>query len=410
MRISGRHALIAAALASTIFHGAATQAATDAKALHARILPLDAHLDIDPDFDSPASPANVDGKTQFDLPKARAGGVKAVTLAVFAGQEEETPATLAAARAIAETKHRIISGLSAHYPGQVEQAFTPADVRRITASGKLAVIESIVNGGAFVDNLDDLDHWAAQGVRLFGFVHAGHNRLADSSRPSKARGEGLSRNGGLSPLGKQAVERLNALGVLIDVSQLSDPAFADVLRLTKAPVIASHSDIRTLVGATRNLTDAQLDAIKANGGVVGINAFSTYLRPADPAFTQQVDALKAEFGLTAEGSPSLSAERQKDYDQRFHALAIAQPKATVADLVNAVNYAVKRIGIDHVGLSSDFNHGGGVTGWNSEAEAANVTAELVRRGYSDADIAKLWSGNVLRIWGEAQARATRRKS
>jgi microsomal dipeptidase-like Zn-dependent dipeptidase len=175
----------------------------------------------------------------------------------------------------------------------------------------------------------------------------------------------LEEHGGLSALGKQGVARLNELGVLIDVSQLSTPAFKQVLSLTKAPVIASHSGIRALVDATRNLSDEELDLLKRNGGVVSVVAFSNYLRtpPAEP-----------------EG---------------------AQP-ATVAQLVDAIAYAVKRIGIEHVGIASDFNHGGGVTGWQNEGEAQNVTAELLRRGYSERDIARLWGGNFFRVWGEAQ--------
>jgi membrane dipeptidase len=244
-------------------------------------------------------------------------------------------------------------------------------------------------------------------VRIFGFVHAGHNRLADSSRPALTRGETVSKNGGLSPLGKQAVERLNRLGVLIDVSQLSDAGLADVLRLTRAPVIATHSDVRALVDNGRNLTDAQLDALKANGGVIAINAFSAYLRPQDPAVAANVLALQRRYGIVDGKGVRLPPEKLIAYNKEFHDLLGEQPKATITDLANAIDYAVKRIGIDHVAISSDFNHGGGVIGWNDESEAGNVTAELVRRGYGEADIAKLWSGNVLRIWSAALAATSR---
>ncbi len=382
-------------------------AASASGAIHARILPLDAHLDIAPDFDSAATPATADGQGQFDLVKIRRGGLKAGAIAVFVAQEAETPAYLAAARQAAEAKHIAITGLARRYPRDFAQAFTPADVRRIAATGKFAIIESVVNGGAFIDTIDDLDTWAAKGVRIFGFVHAGHNRLADSSRPALVRAEKPSRNGGLSPLGKQAVARLNDLGVLIDVSQLSDTAFADVLSLSRAPVIASHSDLRALVDNGRNLSDAQLDILAAKGGVIAINAFNAYLRPRDPAFTAKLEALKAEYGLTSDNSASLPIDKAKEYDRRYHELRATEPKANVADLVNAIDYAVKRIGVDHVALSSDFNHGGGIVGWADEGEAGNVTAELVKHGYSEADIAKLWSGNILRIWAQAQKLGTR---
>ncbi|KXU30494.1 hypothetical protein A0J57_18830 [Sphingobium sp. 22B] len=378
-------------------------AAEDAQAIHAAVLPFDAHVDIVPDFDTPASPASSDGKGQFDLVKIRRGGLKGAAVAVFVPQEGETPAYLARAKAAAAERHGVIEGFAKHYPAQVELAFTPADVRRIAASGKFALVESIVNGGAFVDRVEDVDAWAKQGVRIFGLVHAGHNRLADSSRPALVRAEGPSRNGGLSPLGRDVVARLNKLGILIDVSQLSDAAFDQLLSLSRAPVIASHSDLRALVDNGRNLTDAQLDALKKNGGVVAINAFSAYLRPRDPAFTAKLEALKAEYELQGENSAVLPLDKAREYDRRYHELRATEPLASVADLVKAVDHAVQRIGIDHVALSSDFNHGGGIVGWSDEGEAGNVTAELVKHGYTKDQIAKLWSGNLLRVWGEAQA-------
>ena len=392
---------IAAGLATPL-----VAASPDPAAVQARLLPFDVHLDIDTTFDSTGQPAGADGTTQFDLVKAKRGGIKAVALAIFVPQAQESPEQLAAVRQTAERKLHIIAGLATRYPKQVGIAHSPAELRSIAASGRLAVVESIVNGGAFIDSLADLDRWQRDGVRIFGFVHAGHNRLADSSRPAAPRGEGTSRNDGLSSLGRQAVGRLNDLGVLIDVSQLSDAAFDDVLRLTRVPVIASHSDVRALVPAGRNLTDPQLLALKASGGVIALNAFSAYLHPPSEATKAALAALQSEFGIKDGSTASLSADREADYARRSHEIQAQEPKATVADLADALDHAVKLIGIDHVALSSDFNHGGGVVGWGDESEAANVTAELLRRGYSEADLAKIWSGNVLRIWGQAQAGAS----
>ncbi|MBT2245965.1 membrane dipeptidase [Sphingobium sp. BHU LFT2] len=398
-----RGAAIALALGVAALAGLPAGATEDAGAIHAAILPFDAHVDIAPDFDSAANPASGDTTGQFDLPKIQRGGLKGAAVAVFVGQEAETPAYLVQARAAAEAQDATIHNFVRHYPQQVEQALTPADVHRIAAAGKFALVESIVNGGAFIDRVEDVDLWASRGARIFGFVHAGHNRLADSSRPALVRAEGASRNGGLSPLGKAVVVRLNSLGILIDVSQLSDAAFADVLALSKAPVVASHSDVRALVDNGRNLTDAQLDALGKNGGVVAINAFSAYLRPRDPAFTAKLEALKAEYGLKGDSSAALPLEKAKEYDRRYHELRASEPKANVDDLVKAIDHAVQRIGIDHVALSSDFNHGGGIIGWADEGEAGNVTAALVSHGYTKAQIGKLWSDNLLRVWGEAQA-------
>ena len=332
-----------------------------ARAIHKRIIAFDTHLDLPFDYTGAAA----DGKTQFDLPKAARGQLKGAALAVFVPQGPRTPEGYARARADAEKKYALIKAVAEQNADRAGLAYSPEDVRRITGQGKFAVVISLLNAYPLGTDLGQIDEWYKLGVRLFGFNHAGHNQWSDSSRPNKPLGNGLEEHGGLSALGKQGVARLNELGILIDVSQLSTPAFKQVLSLTRAPVIASHSGIRTLVDATRNLSDEELDLLKRNGGVVSVVAFSNYLRtpPAEP-----------------EG---------------------AQP-ATVAQLVDAIAYAVKRIGIEHVGIASDFNHGGGVTGWQNEGEAQNVTAELLRRGYSERDIARLWGGNFFRVWGEAQ--------
>jgi microsomal dipeptidase-like Zn-dependent dipeptidase len=332
-----------------------------ARQIHKRIIAFDTHLDLPFDYAGAAA----DGKTQFDLPKVARGQLKGAALAVFVPQGPRTPEGYAKARADAEKKYALIKAVSEENADRAALAYSPEDVRRIAAQGKFTVVVSLLNAYPLGTDLAQIDEWYKRGVRIFGFNHAGHNQWSDSSRPSKPLGNGLEEHGGLSDLGKQGVARLNELGILIDVSQLSTPAFKQVLSLTKAPVIASHSGIRALVDATRNLSDEELDLLERNGGVVSVVAFSNYLR-----------------------TPPAQAEG-------------AQP-ATVAQLVDAIAYAVRRIGVDHVGIASDFNHGGGVTGWQNEGEAQNVTAELLRRGYSERDIAKLWGGNFLRVWSEAQ--------
>ena len=241
-----------------------------------------------------------------------------------------------------------------------------------------------------------LDAYYKSGVRTFGFVHAGHNDLADSSRPIGH--DKPVEHGGLSSLGEEAVARLNKLGVIIDVSQLSPEALLQTVRLSKAPVVATHSAIRALVDSPRNLSDQELDAIKANGGVVQIVAFSYYLK-APPG-----DLLKTNKQLVAKYKKD-SRDLTKEEDDELHReLYAAAPRtATVDDLVNAIDYAVRRIGIDHVGISSDFNHGGGIIGWKDASEALNVTEVLVRRGYTEDQIAKLWGTNFLRAFREVEA-------
>ena len=328
-----------------------------------RILAFDSHLDLPFDYAGAAA----DGKTQFDLPKAFRGHLKGAALAVFVPQGPRTPEGYAKAREDAEKKYKLIKAVAEANPTRAAIAYSPDDVRRIAGQGKFAVVISILNAYPLGSELSQLDEWYKRGVRVLGYTHAGHNDWADSSRPSAGLKDKPEEHGGLSDLGRKGIARLNELGMLIDVSQLTTPALKQVLSLTKAPVVASHSGIKAIVESPRNLTDEELELIKKDGGVVQVVAFSNYLRKA-PA---------------AEGGQPV-------------------PRATVSQYVDAIVYAVKKIGIDHVGIASDFNHGGGIAGWQNEGEGANVTAELLRRGYSERDIAKLWGGNFLRVWGEAQ--------
>jgi membrane dipeptidase len=339
-----------------------------ARQIHQRIIAIDSHVDLP--FDYPGAAA--DGKTQIDLPKVARGQLKGAALAVFVPQGPSTAEGYAKAREDAEKKYKLIKAFAEDNPDQAALAYTPEDVQRIAGQGKFAVLISVLNAYPLGADLSQLDAWYQRGVRVFGYTHAGNNAWSDSSRPSKALNDTPDQHGGLTDLGKQGVARLNQLGVLIDVSQLSTPALKQVLNLTRAPVVASHSGLKAIVDASRNLSDEELDLIKQNGGVVQVVAFSNYLRKAPDGAGEGVKAAPA----------------------------------TVAQLVDAIAYATRRIGVDHVGIASDFNHGGGVAGWENEGEAQNVTVELLRRGYSERDIAKLWGGNLLRVLGEAQKLAT----
>ena len=370
-----------------------------ARDVHRRILAFDSHLDLP--FDYPG--ASTDGKTQFDLPKVARGQLKGAALAVFVPQGPRTPQGYAQARADAEKKYNLIKAVAEQNPNAAALAYSPEDVRRIAGQQKFAVVFSLLNAYPLGTDLSQIDEWYRRGVRIFGYTHAGHNQWADSSRPSQALGDLSEEHGGLSDLGKQGVARLNELGVLIDVSQLTTPALKQILSLTKAPVAATHSGVKSVVDSPRNLTDEELELIKKNGGVVQVVAFGNYVRPVPKEITDQLAALQAEYGYKGNEPPAeISESKRKEYADRNRMILSALPPATVVQFVDSIDYAVKKIGIDHVGISSDFNHGGGVVGWENEGECQNVTAELLRRHYSEKDIAKLWGGNFLRVWCEAQ--------
>lgn len=413
MPIRQKALLLAAPLLATVVLGAAHAAPAasglDARArsIHARVIPIDPHADILFDPASGVPDLAVDGPGQADLPKLRRGGVGAVVLAAFAPSGPRTPERIAAARAQADAKLKAIHALVEQHPDQAELALSAADVERIRRAGKVAIIAGFLNAYAFGDSLAPIADYYRQGVRVFGFNHAGNNAYADSSRPGAANPP--EEWGGLSPLGKQAVGELNRLGVIIDVSQLTPAGVLQTLALTKAPVLATHSGIKALVDAPRNLSDAELDAIKANGGVVNIVAFNAYLARPPEDYAEKVRALRASYGLGSgyrqpnDGAADLG-DRRAAYEKDLGGLI---PKATVASLVDAVDYAVKRIGIDHVGISSDFNHNSGIVGFNSEADAPNVTRELVARGYTEAQIRALWGGNFLRVFKAVEATSRR---
>jgi membrane dipeptidase len=250
-------------------------------------------------------------------------------------------------------------------------------------------------------------------------AHNGHSQFSDSNTGER---EGKWLHNGLSELGRKAVAEMNRLGIMVDVSHPSKQSMMQTVALSKAPIIASHSAARALADHSRNMDDEQLLALKKNGGVVQTVAFNGYVKIApapSEARNAAIAALRKEFGLPSGGPggggggggaaaaalAKLSPERRSAYEKRLAVIDFKMPpppRATVRDFVTHIDYLVNLIGIDHVGISSDFDGGGGVDGWNDAGETFAVTLELVRRGYTEEQIAKLWSGNLLRVMEEVQ--------
>lgn len=329
-------------------------APADPARLHEATLALDTHVDIPwPDTPDPA------GETQrrVDFPKMRRGGLDAVVFIAYLPQGPLTAEGHAAAAARAEAMLRHIAA-TAIGPGRT---FCPdaAAAEAAKAAGDLAVLAAVENGYAMGENLSRLAAWKRMGAIYVTLTHNGHNLLADSAIPRQDLGDGPARHGGLSALGRQAVAEMNRLGLLVDVSHASRAAMLQAAELSRTPIVATHACCRALCDHPRNLDDAQLDALKAVGGLVQITAVSAFLR-AQPA----------------NGSSAA---------------------ASVADYVDHVDHAVRRIGVDHVGLSSDFDGGGWLSDWPDAARSRAVTTELHRRGYTPREIGLLWSGNFLRL-------------
>jgi microsomal dipeptidase-like Zn-dependent dipeptidase len=398
----------------------------EATEMQERIMSFDSHITLPLEFGTHGHEADKDGADQFDLIKANRGRLSGAALTIFGWPEiwngpnaphRPTAGFVEEARNQQEVRYKAISGMVRDFPNQVAIAYTPDDMRRLHGEGKFAIFISMLNAYPLGDDLNQLDLWAARGMRMFGFSYIGNNSWADSSRPLPFFNDTADALDGLSDTGKQAVHRLNDLGVIIDVSQMSTKALQQVAQLSRTPLVASHSAPRASVDIPRNLSDKEMQLIKDTGGVVQVVGFSQYLRPLSQPTQDKLNALRARFDLPPlpnlamalmPGDPIISAWSEQKFGQYasgLYSILEAEPKATLKDFGDAIDYTVRKIGIDHVGIASDFNEGGGVKGWDNVGEARNLTAELILRGYSQADIAKLWGGNFMRVWEQTQKAA-----
>lgn len=397
-----------------------------AHAIHDRVMPLDTHVDISPNafrMGVPNYGDDLPGRQQVDLAKMERGGLDAVFLIVYVGQSPDlTEAAFARANAQALEKfaaiHRLVDSIA---PTRAALALTAADARRIHASGKKVILIGIENGFSVGTDITNVAKFYNLGGRYMSLAHNGHSQLSDSNTGER---DGVWLHHGLSPLGRQVIGEMNRVGMMIDISHPSKESMMQTLALTKAPIIASHSGVRAICNHSRNLDDEQLLALARNGGVAQLVAFNGYVKcnagmeERAAARRDAIADLRKQFGITATQQAQVTAQvdslpleaknrylaGQEDIIARRYPV---DPVATVADFVDHIDYAVKLIGIDHVGISSDFDGGGGVDGWRNAGETFNVTLEMVRRGYNEKQIAKIWSGNLLRVLGEVEKVARR---
>ena len=394
-----------------------------ARAIHEKVLKLDTHVDF--------APANLTGErnytqrldTQFNLPNMIDGGLDALFFSIYVGQTREAqnpealaPAGYERAYKLAMEKFAAVQRFTHEIaPDKIELALTAEDIRRIHAKGKKVALMGVENGYPLGEDIARVKEFYDRGARYLSLTHNGHNQLADSHTGER---DGWKWNG-VSPLGKQVIGELNRLGIMVDVSHASKQSMLQTAALSKAPIIASHSAVRALCDVSRNMDDEQLLALKKTGGVIQVVAYSTFIKTTKPDSPERIAALTAarkEFNLPEPTGPgqrarfqtalkALPAEQLAQYEKKLAEIDKEFPgdaPATLKDFVDHIDYAVKLIGIDHVGISSDFDGGGGVIGWNDAAETFNVTLQLVRRGYTEEQIEKLWGGNLLRVLDDVQ--------
>ena len=390
-----------------------------ARGIHERVITLDTHDDINVSNFTEERNYTMDLPTQVNIPKMREGGLDVAWLVVYTGQGDLDDAGYEAAYENAMSKFNAIHWLAEDKaPDQIEIAYTSDDVRRIVSEGKLVAMIGVENAYPVGLNLDNIADFQARGARYMSLSHNGHSQFSDSNTGER---DDIWLHDGLSDLGREAIAEMNRVGIMIDLSHPSKKANLETMALSRAPVIASHSSARALNDVSRNLDDEELMALKENGGVVQTVAFRSYVNTAkNDAYQEAVQALQKEIademGVELVESRrdlfQMSAEDRAAYMERVQPVMDAAEARMgeldaepvgVADFVDHIDYMVNLIGIEHVGISSDFDGGGGIDGWMDASETFNVTLELVRRGYTEEQIGMLWSGNLLRVLDEVQA-------
>ncbi len=391
--------------------GRAAQDGLEAKArtIHEAVITIDTHDDIPLNFATEeVDPLNAD--RQVNLEKMRAGGLDLGFFIVYVGQTERTEENYRAAADAAMTKFNAIRRMTEEmYPHLIELAYTAEDVNRIHESGKLVAAIGIENGYVIGRDLSLLKRYYELGARYITLAHGGHNDISDSATPRQNLGDDVEEHGGLSLFGDQVVAEMNRLGIMVDVSHVSKKAALDVMRVSQTPVIASHSSMHALAPHPRNMDDEVLTALRDNGGAIQTVALGSFVKVQPPERAEALDRLRDAVGFQgssgggeSEGTVGMSAEERFQYEVGLEDLDRRYPPADVTDFVDHIDYSVNLIGIDHVGISSDFDGGGGIEGWQDASETFNVTLELVKRGYAEEEIRKLWGGNLLRVWREVE--------
>ena len=371
--------------------------------IHNRVLTLDTHADtplrmIQPGFDlSERHDPNETG-SKLDYPRMVEGGLDAVFFAAFVAQDIRDDDGHNRAKNLCLQMIDSVITSTKRNSDIVGLALNPEDAYSLEKEGKRAIYIGIENGYPIGNDLSNISLYYKKGVRYITLVHSSNNDLADSSTDSDG-----PEHEGLSDFGNEVVKEMNRLGIMVDVSHGSDSLFYDTIALSKAPIIASHSNARKVTNHERNMTDEMLKLMAKNGGVVQLTMLSNYLREIPPNAEKDsaIAALRSSMKPVAE----MTEEEQNEARESIKKLndIFPAPMANVKNVVDHIDHIVNIAGIDHVGIGCDFDGGGGIEGVFDASEVMNITIELVRRGYSEDQIEKIWGGNLIRVFKEVQA-------
>jgi membrane dipeptidase len=388
-----------------------------AKAIHERIMTLDTHVDIDVSNFTDSINYTQKLENQVNLPNMEEGGLDVAFLIVYTGQGELTEEGYDKAYLNAMSKFDAIHKLTKDIaPERIGLAITSEEAREMYVSGKKVAMIGVENAYPIGTDISRVKQFYDLGARYMSLSHNGHSQFCDSNTGEE---DNVWLHDGVSDLGKEVVKEMNKWGMMIDVSHPSKKSMKDMIELSKAPLIASHSSARALCNHSRNLDDEQLGWLKENGGVVQTVAFSSYINTEkDKKYKDElikvIEALAKEQNLELVPRDEIKKLEAKAKEEAIAVyLKLSKEAKTkmesslidpvnVADYVDHIDYLVDKMGIDHVGISSDFDGGGGIEGWNDASETLNVTIELVKRGYTEDQIEQLWSGNLLRVLDEVQ--------
>lgn len=389
------------------------------KQLHEDVLTVDTHVDINVRNFTDSVNYTSDLDTQVTLPKMEKGGLDVAFFIVYTGQDTLSAEGYEKASENAISKFEAIHRLAEVYaPDRIGLATSSEEARKIAESGKLVAMIGVENAYPMGEDLANFEKYHQLGARYISLSHNGHSQFCDSNTGEE---DNVWLYNGLSELGEKAVDEMNRLGIMIDLSHVSKESMLQIVARSKAPVIASHSSARALCDHSRNLDDEQLAKLKENGGVVQTVAFSAYLNAEKHAKyneymqgvrRQVADSMGVQWYDRSEIrnlDPSARQAFMEIYPKvvqyskdKASKAADAPPAVDLSDFINHINYLVEKVGIDHVGISSDFDGGGGIEGWSDASETFNVTKALVEAGYKEEEIRKLWGGNLLRVLDEVQ--------
>ena len=374
--------------------------------IHKSVLTIDTHSDtplnlLKDGFDVGKRQDQAVSGTKVDFPRMKEGGLDAQFFAVFVGQGPRTPEGNAAVKAKALGIYEGILRSVAANANQAEIALKPDDAYRLKKQGKRAIFIGLENGYALANDITMVKKYYDMGMRYITLCHTSNNDICDSSTEKKKGAE----YHGLSDFGKEVVAEMNRVGMMIDVSHISDDSFMDVIRLSKVPVIASHSCARAICDHPRNLTDEDLHALAKNGGVIQMCFLSDYVKKPDP--NPKRDSAMAVVSKKYNDFQGLTDEQSRDAWKEYREAGKKFPNklATVQEMVDHIDHIVKVIGINYVGIGTDFDGGGDLSGCRDVSMMGNITLELVKRGYSEKDIEKIWGGNFMRVFREVQKSA-----